>query len=63
MVLHGTYDNGNIHIIEKDLPKIKTNIKIYFEDTENNWKKPLKKVKLNSDLLVSDLIIEDRNKQ
>ncbi|MBP7553888.1 MAG: hypothetical protein KA885_10735 [Spirochaetes bacterium] len=62
MVLHGVYDNGKIEILEKDIPKIKTYIKIYFENTRSNWKKPLKKVKLDSDILVSDLIIEDRSK-
>jgi hypothetical protein len=30
MILHGIYDNGRIIFIEKNLPKIKANVKINF---------------------------------
>ena len=28
MILHGIYDNGSIELLEKNLPKIKTNITV-----------------------------------
>jgi hypothetical protein len=28
LVLHGTYENGRVEILEKDLPRIKANVEI-----------------------------------
>jgi hypothetical protein len=38
MILHGIYDNGRIILIEKNLPKVKANVKIDFVEDERQKK-------------------------
>lgn len=61
MILHGIYDNGNIRILDKDLPKIKTEVEIIIKD--NPFHRDIKKVTIKNNILASDLIVRERNEK
>lgn len=59
MILHGIYENGIIKIIEKNIPKIITEVEIIIN---NPLSKPIKRIKPKKNS-VSSAIIEERYEQ
>ena len=57
MILHGIYDNGNIKINGKNLPKIKAEVEIIIKDKP--WQKKIRKVKVTGEPL-SETIVKAR---
>ena len=57
MILHGIYNNGQITILDKNLPKIKTEVEIKIKNKP--WQRKVKRIKVKGKP-VSDTIIEER---
>ncbi len=53
MILHGIYDNGNIQILDKEIPNLKANVDIIIHSNLNrnektrNWDNILKIIQKN----------------
>lgn len=53
MILHGIYDNGNIQILDKEIPNLKANVDIIIHSNANsnekmkNWDNILKIIQKN----------------
>ncbi len=55
IILHGIYDNGKVEITDKDLPNVRAEIEIILK--EKSWQRDNSKIKLQKQVLASDVIV------
>ena len=55
IILHGIYDNGKVEITDKDLPNVRGEIEIILK--EKSWQRDNSKIKLQKQVLASDVIV------
>ena len=59
IILHGIYDNGKIEITDKGLPNVRAEIEIILK--EKSWQRDNSKIKLQKQVLASDVIVNLRS--
>ena len=59
IILHGIYDNGKVEITDKNLPNIRAEIEIILK--EKSWQRDNSRIKLQKQVLASDIIVNLRS--
>ncbi|NBU98784.1 MAG: hypothetical protein EBS19_11345 [Spirochaetia bacterium] len=59
IILHGIYDNGKVEITDKNLPNVRAEIEIILK--EKSWQRDNSRIKLQKQVLASDIIVNLRS--
>jgi hypothetical protein len=59
IILHGIYDNRKVEITDKNLPNVRAEIEIILK--EKSWQRDNSRIKLQKQVLASDIIVNLRS--